>query len=112
MGATSLLSIELLEPWEAVDATTAAALGEQLRREVTRGHPLHGRDTVAVARRIDNDNVLFTLPDGPERFAVVHLTYAGASWLHREYPSTAFYSTLGEWVDGCMMRDHHEYNSL
>jgi hypothetical protein len=112
MGATSPLSIALLEPWEAVDVTVATALVEQLRREVTGGHPLHGRDAVAVALRIDNDDVLFTFPDGPEACAVVHLTYAGASRLHREYPSTVFYSTVEEWVDECMVRDHREYNSL
>jgi hypothetical protein len=39
-------------------------------------------DAVAVARRVDQDDVLFWLPAGPTLLAVVHLTYSGRRGAH------------------------------
>ena len=66
-------SIDWLTPWEP----TEASLHVELEREVGPDHPLQGRRAVAVARRRDQDDVLFWLPDGPAYLAVVHLTWTG-----------------------------------
>jgi hypothetical protein len=46
---------------------------QELRLELSKGHPLHGRDLSAVAVRDDRDDALFRSPAG-EMF-VVHLTW-------------------------------------
>ena len=68
-----LRSLEWLPPWEPTDED----FGVELAREVGPGHPLFDRPTVAVARRVDCDDVLFWLPAGPAALAVVHLTWRG-----------------------------------
>ncbi len=65
-----------LEPWRPVGGGDVG-LVEELRREVGAGHLLFGRETEALARRIDCDDVLFatSIPSSP--LAVVHLTWSG-----------------------------------
>jgi hypothetical protein len=94
-----------LEPWEPAPA----GLEAELAREVGRGHPLAGRSAVSVGRRVDCDDVLFFLPDGPQPFAVVHLTWSGRREASPGWPSTAFYSSAEDWAERRMKPDHLEY---
>jgi hypothetical protein len=59
-------------PWHKEDQP----LHEELRRELSGRHQLYGVTARAVARRQDNDDVLFELfgSNAPAEFAMVHLT--------------------------------------
>src|SRR5438552_765492 len=63
--------LAMLDPWDAVD--DGRGLETELVREVVRGHPLFGKTVRAVARRADQDDVLFV---GDAIVAVVHLTWS------------------------------------
>jgi hypothetical protein len=69
----------------------------ELLLELKPGHPLFGLPVAAVARRYDQDDVLFEVLDGSGRVAEVHLTWAG----EREqppWPSTALFDSLADWA--------------
>jgi hypothetical protein len=74
-----------------LDERTAAALDEELRREMRRRHPLYGRTCIAIAKREANDDVLFAL--GEDEVAVVHLTWAGKQE-RPPWPTTTFYASF------------------
>ncbi|MFD4323392.1 hypothetical protein ACFWQC_02075 [Nocardioides sp. NPDC058538] len=62
------------EPFERLtDATAAAALEDELKRELAPEHPFHGHDWTAVARACDQDEVI--VHDG-QVVALVHLTWS------------------------------------
>ena len=99
-----LRGIEWLSPWEA----TEPGLETELEREVGRGHTLSGVRAVAVGRRVDNDDVLFWLPQGPAQLAVVHLTWTGRRERSPQWPATTLYASVAEWRERCMVPDHNE----
>jgi hypothetical protein len=101
--AAELRQIAWLSPWEPTNVDFAA----ELAREVGRDHALYGKRAIAVARRVDQDDVLFLLPDGPAPLAVVHLTYAGRE-RSPEWPSTQLYQSLEDWMERRMRTDHTE----
>ena len=94
--------VEWLDPWRP----TPRGLETELAREVGPGHVLAGRRAVAVARRTDNDDVLFHLPDGPALLAVVHLTWTCQRERKPEWPHTVLYHSVAEFVERCMRQDH------
>jgi len=97
--------IDFREPWmQCPDGLEA-----ELRKEVSPAHVLFGVDAVSVARRTDNDDVLFQLKDFDKRFAVVHLTWAGRADQDPQFPFTRFYDSVESWVDGCMRTDSAEF---
>ena len=100
--------LEWLPPWQPTDADLAV----ELAREVGRGHPLFGRRAVAVGRRVDCDDVLFWLPDGPAALAVVHLTWTGKRERSAEWPSTHLYISVPDWADNGMRADHDEVRAI
>lgn len=63
-------NIKLPEPWYWSNED----LTIQLKKELTINHSLFNIDLKSIARRQDNDDVLFELSDG--RFAIVHLTWS------------------------------------
>jgi hypothetical protein len=98
--------IEWLEPWFA--RTEGDGLEAELKREVCCfTHPLYARTVKAVGSRVDNDDVLYFLPDHEFPFAVVHLT--GKKEISPDWPWTVFYTSLADWVENCMKPDHLEY---
>ncbi|MGW5128431.1 hypothetical protein ACWEQ7_31205 [Streptomyces sp. NPDC004069] len=77
----------------------------ELHRELPQGHPLHGVKATAVARCEGCDDVLFSVPDRPFPWAVVHLTWTGreerAPW-PMTTPLASLAELLTEWADhGC-----------
>ena len=62
-------------PWKRIQPEQGNGLETELVREICKGHLLFGKSHVALARRIDRDDVLFEIDGGPA-VAVVHLTYA------------------------------------
>lgn len=95
----------LLDPWLAVE--DGAALVAELQRELAPGHPLYGSSTRAIARRGDNDDVLFTLENG--QVAVVHLVWSGHAEQPPSWPWAVTYRDLEQWLSECMRRDHDEF---
>ena len=100
--------MQVHEPWHSVtNADESKGLEEELRREVRRGHELYGAAVRAVARRLECDDVLFSIEDGSGRVAVVHLT-----WSPRErppWPDTDIYADLATWMVERMNRDRDSY---
>jgi hypothetical protein len=91
------------EPWYY----DLSGLEGELAREVSPRHPLAGIEAIAIARRGDNDDVLFFLPNHDPPLAIVHLTWhyeSGATW-----PRVAFCSSAEEFSTVHMKRDHEEY---
>jgi len=73
------------------------SLEAELRRELKPGHPLFGLPARAIARRSDQDDVLFKLLDGTGRVAEVHLT-----WARNEkppWPRVELFASLAEWIE-------------
>jgi hypothetical protein len=98
-----LENTELLVPWEKC----SAGLETELSREISKTHILYGVEAISIARRIDNDDVLFFLPKNKKPFAVVHLTYSYENSTY--FPSTRLFSSLNEWIEECMKVDNEEY---
>jgi hypothetical protein len=90
-----------------MDASEAGGLEEELRRELRRGHALFHLSVRAIARRLDCDDVLYSLEDGSGRVAVVHLT--GVPRERLPWPDTDIYSSLTVWAVERMSRDHDSY---
>ena len=69
-------------PWRAVvEPDEAAGLEAQLKRELGRRHPLHGKSLRVLGRRIDNDDIVALGPDGT--YVNVHLTWSDDGWRRR-----------------------------
>lgn len=65
-------------PWEDLTESAATALQQGLQKELSPSHPLFGTKSIALARRIDNDDVLFWIED-LDTYAIVHLTWSHAN---------------------------------
>ena len=99
--------IELLLPWEKC----SGGLETELRNEVSPDHFLYGVEAVSLARRIDNDDVLFFLPAHEKPLAVVHLTWSGKQDAHSDFPRTILFSSLEDWIENCLKLDHKEFEN-
>ena len=77
-----------------------------LVREMCEGHSFFGKSHVALARRIDCDEVLFEVDGGPA-VAVVHPGYAVES--EPQWPATGMFTSLAEFEQQCMRADITEY---
>jgi hypothetical protein len=104
MDQAALDALEWLAPW----VRCRPGLEAELAREVGPGHPLAGRRAVAVGRRLDTDDVLFFLPEGPAPLAVVHLSWTGRCETRPEWPWTELYTSIPDWVERRMRADHAE----
>lgn len=97
--------MKFLAPWYE---TKDDALAAELRREVAKGHALHGMPVEALGRRDDKDEVLFALQDGTGRLAAVHLTFqveTDISW-----PRFSMFASEAEWIEK-MEADHVEFEA-
>jgi hypothetical protein len=66
-----------------VDTGEGTRLNDELKREVSHAHALHGLGLVALARRHDQDDVLFGFEHDDDSVYAVHLTWSpetGAEW--------------------------------
>lgn len=64
-----------LEPWKEVRYIDGAKFVAELMNEIKDHHPLCYCKVYALARRIDNDDVLFRVLGDHEYFVVAHLTW-------------------------------------
>lgn len=102
MELAELRELDWLDPWRP----TPPGLETELARELGPGHVLAGRRAVAVGRRMDNDDVLFYLPDGPALLAVVHLTWTGQRERTADWPHAELYQSVAEFAERRMRPDH------
>ncbi len=100
---------DVLPPWTTV--RDSAAPGAELSRELCDKHALHGSQARAIARREDNDDVLFALEGGPAPFAVVHLTWSGKEEPDPRWPACELFETLSDWRRDRMKLDHEEWSA-
>ena len=106
--AVEIDEVEWLEPWSAVvDEGMRAKLESELAKEVGRGHVLFQRPTRALARRHNQDDVLYAV-GSPSQLAVVHLSYA-AKPDQPPWPSTTLFDNLMAFIEGRMKSDHDGY---
>jgi hypothetical protein len=92
------MNIVWLDPWTPVDQPKAReAMQSELYSELSASHPLFGLSAVAVARRYDQDDVLFELADG--RVAEVHLTWSRKPEPDPRWPRTTIFASAAVWAE-------------
>jgi hypothetical protein len=96
-------SKELPEPWY----WTEQDLTDQLEREIGKTHVLHGKTTKTLARRQDNDDVLFLVDN--EKFAVVHLTWASQRQTDNRWPTTQLFDNWDDLYHKRILKDKEEF---
>jgi hypothetical protein len=101
--------VDWLLPWHSIadGLRQANRIEQELRRELSIGHPLYGLPVRAVGYRQDRDDVLFAIEDATGRVAVVHLTYHGPE--QPPWPCTVLYSSFETWVVEGMQVDHNQF---
>ena len=98
---------QLTEPWVPVgESANAGALVSELLSEVPPGHLLSGKSVAAIARRIDRDDVLFSVGGA---YAVVHLTYSPRRETEPTYPLTEMYVSWVDFISKRAVPDSEEY---
>ncbi len=91
-----LTRFEWPDHWSPLTTGTREVFEAELIKEVGPGHKLLGQQATAIARRLDQDDVLFVLADN--RVAEVHLTWGYRTESDPRWPRTTVYSSLGEWA--------------
>lgn len=109
-----LQAVEWLEPWWCLclgDCTCDSRFGEELRKELGKGHVLypHRRSAKAVAKRDDRDDVLFWLPKADKPFAMVHLTWTHHVEIDSMTPNTSLFDSLMDFVERELNPTHREW---
>jgi hypothetical protein len=94
-GEKSMTCCELIYPWAKVNA--GEGFEQELRKEVCPGHVLYRTKIKAIARRTDNDDVLFMLVEKVS-YAQVHLTWTGKREKDRRWPHAELFGTWDEWL--------------
>ena len=105
--------MELREPWyelSGADPARRDALASELAREIGPSHVLSGLTVEAVARRQDQDDVLFRIVSESEgeEYAVVHLTWSARTEA-QGLPATSLYASLDDFIERCADRDADEF---
>jgi len=100
-------TLHYLEPWhfDNVDLTV------QLRREINNKHILYNKTLKTIARRQDNDDVLFEVANADFRFAMVHLTWAQKTLDDSKYPRTETYKDWQEVYEKRIIIDHQGWEN-
>jgi hypothetical protein len=97
MRLTDLEAIQWSAHWQPItNDVERQFLSSELMTELHAAHPLAGLVVMAVARRIDSDNVLFAVRGSPSYLAVVHLTFAEEH--SPNYPAFQVYASIDAWL--------------
>ena len=86
-----------VRPWCELSGERALLLQDELVRELSAMHPLHGVPLTVIARHAGCDDVLVRFDDGSLRVAEVHLTFRGSTE-SAPYPISAVYLNLEAWA--------------
>jgi hypothetical protein len=118
MSAPTVEQMEQVDwqmPWRFVGIGEGSGYENALMKETAPEHPLYDKRAIAVGARVDQDDVLYLLPDEPQPLAVVHLTWAPGppddADERAKVPKTVFYSSLEDWLGRGMGEDRAEYLS-
>ena len=86
----------LPEGWLPASEAESKALHAELQKELPQGHLLFGKDVEVVAHRDGaTDDILVRHVGEPERYTVIHLTWAG----RREIDPHPSVEVDGSWED-------------
>lgn len=102
--------MDWLALWRGTDAQTLdfhETFRTQLEREIASGHVLYGIPTRLIARG-NGDDALFTLLDGSNRVALVHLTWSSGAQTP-PWPATTLFASLEQWVAEVMEPEHPQW---
>jgi len=109
----SFKDIPWQSPWRYVGIGEGTGYERELANEAGPGHPLYNARAIAVGARVDQDDVLYLLPDAPKPLAVAHLTYHPTTDddpnSAAKVPHTTFYSSLDDWLSHGLAADHAEF---
>jgi hypothetical protein len=101
-------NVDILTPWKAIeDSGQSRLFSAQLETELPQKHALHGLKVIALAARIDRDDVLFEVPGSETPLAVVHLTWRKER--DPRWPSTKLFRSWDHWVQEDMQPAHEDY---
>ena len=100
-------TIHYLNPWhsESTDLTM------QLQKEVNKDHILFGKTVKTLARRQDNDDVLFKIDEMDFQYAVVHLTWSQKYQIDSRYPTTTLYKNWLDVYENRIVVDHQGWEN-
>lgn len=96
-----------LPPW----TFDTEELSAQLAREIGRDHILYGKDLKTLAKRQDNDDVLFAVFGTDFKYAKVHLTWSKTSHTDTRWPATQCYKDWTDVYENLLVVDHEGWNS-
>ena len=97
---------EILKPWYA----TRDNFVDQLKREIGKEHILYGCEVRTIAKRDDNDDVLFEVISQRDfMYAKVHLTWASRPADDSRWPATQCYKAWQEVYDYVMIPDNENW---
>lgn len=96
---------ELPEPWYWTDVD----LNDRLASETGINHILYGKKVLTLARREDNDDVLYEVFGMDFKYAVVHLTWSNNNHADGRWPMTETYKDWQDVYDSRLVTDHQDY---
>lgn len=102
--------IHFLKPWYKLE-NNDTDLESELQKEISNTHLLKNKKLNAIARRQDNDDVLFQIFDDKNVFAVVHLTWTAKKENDSDYPRTRLFQNWLDLYNNCIVLDHNLFNS-
>ena len=79
-------------PWYETDQD----LTKQLKIEIASHHVLADKNVKTIARRDDNDDVLYEILDINPTYAIVHLTWQQSKHTDTIWPKTRIFKSLQE----------------
>ena len=97
--------IKFLKPWHATDENLAV----QLNKEISTDHILYGKEVKTIARRQDNDDVLFKVTDPDFQYVMVHLTWSSKRHSNSDYPLTRTFKDVDEVYEKLILVDHNDW---
>ena len=103
--------IDFKPPWERVSVKEKMRLEGELAIERSLLHNLATVDCLAVARRIDSDDVLFEITPHLCECAVVRLTWSEQVEMQPETPAFEIFATFDDWVQERMLPDYEIYRT-
>lgn len=98
-------TVDLPIPWHWNDVDMVI----QLHTEINDDHVLSKKVVKTIARRQDNDDVLFEISNDEFKYAVVHLTWSSHKEISREYPRTQLFKNWQDLYNNRIMVDQREF---
>ena len=99
--------LKFLPPWVKIESK--GSFEEELLKEMSKQHELYRKEFKAIAKREDNDTVLFEI--GKEEMAVVHLTWKGKKENSSKYPKTQIFNHWTEVYEKVIVKDNQDYEN-